>query len=461
MKKLALILVAALLTIGSTMQAAVVAHWSFDESSGTVVGDSARPGSPGTVTNPLGGNANLNVVGQFGSGLNLSNGTDYVSVPRINMNNTSFTVAGWVNPTSLASGDEIFGDWSNPWQVRLFLNSNGSVSVNARKAAVVANLFAPTTAAGKVSVGNWSHVALTWDQTAQAAIIYVDGVQEAIQTGIAPPHALKDGNHANYQIGWKRDDANHYDGLMDELYVFDNALNVLDVNKLMNTNDPTPAAQPPLTTPVVLPRSLPFNTLVTHSDGTSFTSAPFILTDPVSGESATIQIGIESLSGDQFLKLDGNTRLGVGNGAPDGYHVDVGPLPEDVQFTATLLGKSAGVGDVGFNITALGLRDTGDPSIRWTSDVTAGLLLNSFTGEADRAMDLATLFHALTASDYTGLLEVTANQFQMTENGPRSGISFSVQLNPTAGDIPEPATMALLGLAVAGLSGYVRRRRKA
>ncbi len=37
----------------------------------------------------------------------------------------------------------------------------------------------------------------------------------------------------------------------------------------------------------------------------------------------------------------------------------------------------------------------------------------------------------------------------------------AVTLTEAAGDIPEPATMALLGLAAAGLGGYVRRRRSA
>ena len=46
-----------------------------------------------------------------------------------------------------------------------------------------------------------------------------------------------------------------------------------------------------------------------------------------------------------------------------------------------------------------------------------------------------------------------------------SGISTlsALQVAEVAGgeDIPEPATMALLGLAACGLGGYVRRRRKA
>ena len=49
-------------------------------------------------------------------------------------------------------------------------------------------------------------------------------------------------------------------------------------------------------------------------------------------------------------------------------------------------------------------------------------------------------------------------------NFMQTGVGYSV-LTAVAqqgtGDIPEPATMALLGLAVCGLGGYVRRRRTA
>ncbi len=46
-------------------------------------------------------------------------------------------------------------------------------------------------------------------------------------------------------------------------------------------------------------------------------------------------------------------------------------------------------------------------------------------------------------------------------SGSKHPLLDTVSLNGAVVEIPEPATMALLGLAACGLGGYVRRRRKA
>ncbi len=244
---LALVLGLALVPLSARADA--IAHWSFDEVSGTAVGDSVRPSSPGTVRNPLTADQNLNTSDSVfgGSSLFLSNGSDYVGVPRLEMSRTSFTIAAWVNPAAIDNGDEIFGDWSSPWQFRLWLNSNGSVSATLRKdgpAAHNGDLLMLGTAGGLVGLDEWTHVAMTWDRGTKTGRLYIDGVQRASSTITAIDLNLKDGNHAEYQIGWKRDDGGgKFYGLMDELWVFDYALSADEINLLQTSNEiPEPAS---------------------------------------------------------------------------------------------------------------------------------------------------------------------------------------------------------------------------
>ena len=174
--------------------------------------------------------------------------------------------------------------------------------------------------------------------------------------------------------------------------------------------------------PVTVSGNALFNSIVTNNDQTSFTSVPILVSS--GGMSATIQITLVSLAGQEFLKLDGNTRLGIGDTSPDGFHVDLGninndsdPTNEDVRFDVKLLSKSANVGKVGFNISSIGIRNCcGDPTVSWTSNVSVAPVVNSgllpTQTEVAVPMDSASAFHALTSSDYSGTLLILANQLQ-------------------------------------------------
>ena len=68
-----------------------------------------------------------------------------------------------------------------------------------------------------------------------------------------------------------------------------------------------------------------------------------------------------------------------------------------------------------------------------------------------------------TASYYNSAAHdsMTSYQIMMAGDGNMTATVDDFGIPTTGGAIPEPVTMAALGLAVAGLGGYVRRRRKA
>ncbi len=90
-------------------------------------------------------------------------------------------------------------------------------------------------------------------------------------------------------------------------------------------------------------------------------------------------------------------------------------------------------------------------------------MYNNFGGNPWTAAQTFTF--TIDASTFTAGTEGEPLMLRIGSSGFRGTYFDNVSLtlpDPQDGeDIPEPATMALLGLAVAGLGGYVRRRRKA
>ncbi|MCA9247892.1 MAG: lamin tail domain-containing protein, partial [Planctomycetales bacterium] len=234
-------------------ESSVLAHWSFDEAFGTSVADDSGNARHATLEGAGGALAAPGVFGANGDpgagGLLLTDGSDYVAVPRLEMRTSDFTISAWINPESIEDGDEIFGDWSDPWQFRLFLNADNSLSLALRRDGPDSNngdLVALSTPADAITPGVYQHVAATWNRDTHTSQLYVDGQLAAATTLTRQNVDLRNNSHTQYQIGWKRDDAGgKYDGLLDELWVFREALSAEQIAHLISENAYLPGVRPP------------------------------------------------------------------------------------------------------------------------------------------------------------------------------------------------------------------------
>jgi YHYH protein len=164
--------------------------------------------------------------------------------------------------------------------------------------------------------------------------------------------------------------------------------------------------------------------------------------DPVSGHFVEVALTMKAHSSDPaavLQSLDGGTRVGVGNPAVagDGNNISVG---EGVDFTASASTISAGVvsGSISFNITGLGLRDTGGGAPYWRS-----------SGSSSNAIALSTEgLYALDGSvaglltGYIGQLRTITNSgtYQLSDVGTPGGQGLTLNVTFSTGPAGDPRT---------------------
>ena len=199
----------------------LIGYWKMDEGSGATASDSSGMGNNGAVTWGAAWTA-----GKVGGGLSFDGYSGAMTVPNVGglaPGNTPHTIAAWVNVTSLPMpgnrawilllGSE--GTGAHHW----LLNSSGATQLGAWNGAGVF----PT-----LPVGQWKHLALTFDGTTLAG--YVDGVLvgsgaatfnlQGMPLTLAHPHL------------WEND----FNGLVDDVRIYSRALDATEIATLALTS---------------------------------------------------------------------------------------------------------------------------------------------------------------------------------------------------------------------------------
>jgi len=202
--------------------AQLVAHWSFDQSSGTTLIDNSGNGHTGSISGtPTWGAGKINNALTF-------KGTDNVALGNITqINNVSqVTLATWMKRTT-AGGNVFVGKQASGQDLGIEAYSDGKVYFDMSKGSTVYGTITLNDTA-------WHHVALVFDgtQTGNANRLkgYVDGVQKTL-TFSGTVGTTTSSNTTPFNIG--KMSGEYSKGQVDDTWLYARALSQAEVQDLM------------------------------------------------------------------------------------------------------------------------------------------------------------------------------------------------------------------------------------
>jgi glucose/arabinose dehydrogenase/fibronectin type 3 domain-containing protein len=202
----------------------LVGAWAFGEGAGTTTADASGNGNVGTLTG-----ASWSTQGRFGKALSFNGANSLVRVASAaSLNVTSaMTLSAWIQPTSSQSG------WRTIMQRETdayFLNASSSSPMRPAGGGTFGGSSDYLSGPTANPVNTWTHVALTYDSIALR--LYVNGAQvaTAARTG-----AVQTSTNPLW-IGGNNPYGEYFQGLIDEVRVYNRALTQADIQTDMNTS---------------------------------------------------------------------------------------------------------------------------------------------------------------------------------------------------------------------------------
>lgn len=237
--------------IGSAQVGEAIAHWSFDEGSGTNALDSSTNNHDGTIVGAT------YVLGRFDDALSFNGANSYVFISDSQSGGTSgsgldigtrdWTVSAWVKTT--ASGMVVtkmgFVGGANPDGWGLSVSGNGTVGALLHKSGGgTVNIFAGDGAI--VNDGQWHHVAVVFNRAANM-VRYVDGAASGTQYSLSSLSGQSIDSTKQLRIGARAQtgDEIYFNGLVDDVSVFARVLSVEEIASLAGVEPPKPPVWSP------------------------------------------------------------------------------------------------------------------------------------------------------------------------------------------------------------------------
>jgi DUF1680 family protein len=207
---------------------AFIAHYPFDQSSGTTVPDATGNGRTATLV----GGATW-VAGRSGNAVNLSGTSQYVALPSgILAGASAFSVAAWVRLDTVATWSRVF-DFGSGTGTNMFLTPRASSATGTVRFAITtggAGAEQRINGPAAMPAGAWTHVVVT--HTGTLGILHVNGVEVARNSAMTLTAGALGATTQNW-IGRSQYSGDPYlDGAVDGVRVYGRAVSAAEVASL-------------------------------------------------------------------------------------------------------------------------------------------------------------------------------------------------------------------------------------
>ena len=212
------------LALANPLHADLIGWWTFDEGAGTTAGDSSGNGNAGELNGTLEW-----ATGKIDGALDFDGATGYVLVPHSDslkvLNEGDFTISAWFKLDALPTVNQMVvqqGDNNGNGRTWLFVAADEEIR---------SFLGNTTTGSGVyVEADTWYHAAVvvTEGGATDSVQVYVNG--EAAGNPVAVGMETSEGD---YYIGCHKNLTNFWDGLIDDVRLYNHGLNAVELRGLI------------------------------------------------------------------------------------------------------------------------------------------------------------------------------------------------------------------------------------